>query len=588
MTDTYSTYTNSKSHWKEFLKAIDRFTVITSKTLKLPDLYREGLTVFSRLPDAELSALYMLSDDNTPDFELKLALPAGSESYFEKLFETLINEGRIGISLASGNIINVDESYLPDKDFGVLIIPIKKHRGINGLALVVHKSLDENLNQFLIELCRVYASLLGNSIENFNMLNELEFNKSILEQKIATRTLDLAQSRRELKAIFESVLTGVIVFDLSISKIVRVNPVAAAIIGLQDSLIVGKNVFDFLEYIDYGEIAEANGVSNFKSFESELKLPNGKIIPILRNTTKLRLNNRILITESFVDIAKIKEAEQALTKTNELLELKVQERTEDLQLLVHKLKQEIADREKAESELRLLYEQQKELSNLKTRFVTMVSHEFRTPLTIIKSSAQMISKFKEKLTDADKFNYVNRVTKSVDYLTDLIDNVVFIGKSDANKFFLNYSAFDIVKLINDVVLDYKINYNQNRNFVISSSLQDNILYSDEKIMHMILSNLISNAVKYSEPDTDIVINLDIRDGLLELSIQDFGIGIPESEQNRIFELFYRADNSTPGGGTGIGLAVVKESVVKLGGRIELQSKVGIGSEFKVILPIRIK
>lgn len=575
---------NSENNWKKFLTAIEHFSDSSTSHRILPDIYNDGLNVFSKLPQYSKSALFTLND-STPEFQIRIADPNSDNLFFNDLYNHLVDSGHIGIALDTATVINVNVGDYSEVGGSVLVVPIRKSRGINGIVLVVHFNDSEDFNQLLTKLCSIFANLLGNTIENHVYMNEIGHAKTILEQKIATRTLDLAQSRREMKAMFDSVLTGVMVFDLSICKIVRVNPVACDLIGLKDSEIVGRSTIDFLRFTNYDDIHEANGVPLQQYYDSELMLKNGKTLAILRNTTKLRLNNRVLITESFIDISKIKEAELALTKTNELLELKVQERTEDLQIVVHKLKQEIIERENAEAELLKLFEHQKELAELKTRFVSMVSHEFRTPLTIIKSSAQMIDKFNKQLCDEEKEYYCHRVIKSVDNLTDLIENVVFIGKSDANKLEVKNVEINLKQLIESIITDLRVGMNEDRNFAVN--IQEGLcnIISDDTLLHLILSNLISNANKYSDSKNDIIINAEINNDILMISVEDFGIGIPDEDQNSIFDLFYRSKNVSTINGTGLGLAVVKESLSKLGANIEMKSKLNIGSEFKVFIPL---
>lgn len=574
----------SKTPWKEFLKAIEKFTEIKTTKKNIYDIFNEAMAVFSELPNTIESALFTFAD-NEFDFELKISNPANSNNKIYELYEYLVESGNIGIALDSASIINVDLNNFRTDNSSVLVIPLRINRGINGLVLVVHKNFTEDLNQFLLRLTALFANLLGSTIENYQILQEFEESKSTLEQKIATRTLDLAQSRREIKAIFDSVLTGIVVVDLSINKIVRVNPAACLLIGLDESNIIGRQITNFFPFTDYTKFNDNDNSQKLVYYDSELIIKDGDKIEILRNTTKLKLNNRILVTESFVDVSKIKEAEKTLTEANQLLEIKVRERTEDLQIFVQKLKSEIQEREKAEIELRKMYEQQKELSELKTRFVSMVSHEFRTPLTIIKSSAQMISKFEKNISAIDKLYYLERIIKSVDNLTDLIENVVFIGQTDAKKLSLLKRDFNLNALINNLVLDFKNGVNYERNFIINLDESLAKVNSDEKLVHIILSNLLSNAAKYSSIEYDIVISGEKTENNLILSVQDYGIGIPEEEQNKIFDLFFRAGNVNTISGTGLGLTVVKESVSKLGGWIEMKSKLNCGTLFKVFIPL---
>ncbi|GAB1372693.1 hypothetical protein MASR1M45_27560 [Candidatus Kapaibacterium sp.] len=569
------------SEWRSLLRAIKKFTGVSHQKKSISDIYKEGLEVFSTFPDSRVCALYLLNNQDY-QFELKSISNQDFTEFVNKIFDNLIDNGKIGLAIDGLTIVNTNLDDNLYNISNVFVIPLRVSWGVNGIALIFHERELSEFDQFLYNFIGLFADLLGSTIENVKMLIELELSKSTLEQKIATRTLDLAQSRRELKAIFDSVLTGVIVFDMTINKIVRVNPMACNIIGLLDSQIVGKNIFDFLEYFDYTQITEDTGKQNY--YESSLSRPDGSKVIILRNTTKLLLNNRVLINESFVDITKLKEAEKALTNTNELLEMKVKERTEDLYIIVHKLKEEIRERELAEQKIRKLYEEQKELSDLKNRFVSMVSHEFRTPLTLIKSSVQMVRKFRDKLTSKEQEDYLERIVFSVDNLTDLIENVIFIGKNDAKKLIVNKSDINIEELLKELCELFVVSSKDDISFDYQIDIATRIIHSDEKILRIVLTNLISNAIKYSGSSDKIILKTGMKDKEVYILVKDFGIGIPPEEQERIFELFYRAKNVNSVSGTGLGLTVVTESLTKLDGRLELNSKIDEGSEFTIYLP----
>ncbi len=569
------------SEWRSLLRAIKKFTGVSHQKKSISDIYKEGLEVFSTFPDSRVCALYLLNNQDY-QFELKSISNQDFTEFVNKIFDNLIDNGKIGLAIDGLTIVNTNLDDNLYNISNVFVIPLRVSWGVNGIALIFHERELSEFDQFLYNFIGLFADLLGSTIENVKMLIELELSKSTLEQKIATRTLDLAQSRRELKAIFDSVLTGVIVFDMTINKIVRVNPMACNIIGLLDSQIVGKNIFDFLEYFDYTQITEDTGKQNY--YESSLSRPDGSKVIILRNTTKLLLNNRVLINESFIDITKLKEAEKALTNTNELLEMKVKERTEDLYIIVHKLKEEIRERELAEQKIRKLYEEQKELSDLKNRFVSMVSHEFRTPLTLIKSSVQMVRKFRDKLTSKEQEDYLERIVFSVDNLTDLIENVIFIGKNDAKKLIVNKSDINIEELLKELCELFVVSSKDYILFDYQIDIATRIIHTDEKILRIVLTNLISNAIKYSGSSDKIILKTGMKDKEVYILVKDFGIGIPPEEQERIFELFYRAKNVNSVSGTGLGLTVVTESLTKLDGRLELNSKIDEGSEFTIYLP----
>ena len=272
--------------------------------------------------------------------------------------------------------------------------------------------------------------------------------------------------------------------------------------------ILGSLSNKFLPVVEKSRLIEIDNCFKTVPFESELTNKRGVVIPIIRTITQLNIGNKILNIESFVDISELKTYQRALSEANETLELKVKERTEDLQLLIHKLKIEIAERERAESELRRLYEKEKELSELKSRFVSMVSHEFRTPLTIIRSSAQMIQKFSSKISESEKYSYFDRIVRTVDYLTGLIENVIFIGKSDAQKLDIKYTLFNINDFLDKLVKDIQQTLELQRKFFIKKNNDINFIRSDERILWLIMNNLVSNSVKYSNAESEIIIKIE--------------------------------------------------------------------------------
>src|SRR5690606_17496000 len=142
---------------------------------------------------------------------------------------------------------------------------------------------------------------------------------------------------------------------------------------------------------------------------------------------------------------------------------------------------------------------------------------------------------------------------------------IFFGRNESGKIEMKISEFDIKNMLYLIAGDFKSGRNVNRNFIISCNTVSSNIKADKSLIHLILTNLISNAVKYSEEDTEIEINIILETNRLTVSIKDYGIGIPETEKPRIFDLFYRAGNVDSVGGTGLGLTVVKDTLDKLGG-----------------------
>ncbi len=567
-----------KNFSKILLSKIEDFT--RRKFIRLSELYSEAIKVCETIPNLKFASLFILEGEII-DFDLKAYFPTESFDENIKLLDDCINLGIVGKSLEFGTT-----EYLIKDESILLSIPLKSESGYKGILLIdfISKQLDDDI----VNLLSLFGNILGNFINQKFILKDLEDSNSLLEQKIALKTMDINQNKRELEAIFNSVLTGIIIFDANTKKIIRANPVALELININNDEISEFYITEFLH--NYSNILINN--PHFSPFESEITTINKRSIPILRNTTYLNVGNKNIGIESFLDISVLKEAEKSLINANQILELKVMERTEDLQLLVHKLKNEITEREMAESELRRLFNKEKELNNLKTKFVSMVSHEFRTPLTIIRSSAQMLDKFRDNLSKHEIVSFYNKIMKSVDNMADLIENVIFIGKSESAEMKLNSTSIDIVSFCEQIIVDLKLSSDPNREIIFNYNFEDgtinsNNVFIDEKLLRLILYNLLSNAMKYSEKEKPIEFNMQIHNEKLLFEIIDFGIGIPLEEQTKIFTLFYRAENVGNITGTGLGLSVVVESLEKLGGKIELSSIINLGTKFIVTIPIKI-
>ena len=268
-----------------------------------------------------------------------------------------------------------------------------------------------------------------------------------------------------------------------------------------------------------------------------------------------------------------------------MLELKIEERTEDLQILIFKLNVEIEERKKAEQEIIKSLEKEKELSELKSRFVSMVSHEFRTPLTIIRTSAQLIEKYYDKINEEDRISYMKRIMQTVDLMTDLIDNVLFIGRSDAQKLTFNTGQININDFCRNIIREIQLSYNNERSINATFDCQQEMIALDSQLLTVILFNLLTNAIKYSEKSTTVDFDLKSDEDNLTFSIIDRGIGMNEEDQRKIFDSFHRGSNVGNIPGTGLGMSVVLRSLELHGGRIELSSKLNEGSKFTVTIPL---
>ncbi|HEY9812844.1 MAG TPA: ATP-binding protein, partial [Candidatus Sericytochromatia bacterium] len=255
--------------------------------------------------------------------------------------------------------------------------------------------------------------------------------------------------------------------------------------------------------------------------------------------------------------------------------------------------EDITDRKLAESEIHNALAKEKELSELKSRFITIASHEFRTPLTTILSAAQALKAYFHNWTDEKKFAYLQYIEDAVGHMSGLLKDVLVIAKAEAGKLEFSPVEIDLVKFCSELTEEMQLNdSNQHRlNFIICSncfgvSLSSVIAYMDEKLLRQIFSNLLANAIKYSPSNSAVQFKLTCENNYAIFQVQDAGIGIPLQDQKMVFDPFHRAENVGNIPGTGLGLTIVKNSCSLHGGSISVDSKVGKGTTFTVILPLK--
>ncbi len=581
-----STQQNINKLFLDFVDSIENYTFQRKNSDHIGDVVAQGLLVFLKFPYSISVSLFLLND-LTFEFEHSRTEPGIFSSENVSFFNKFIDKGIIGSTLESGQKVIYPKDEAVGQD--CIIFPlITSNSGVVGLLMLTLESIPEAKTKTaqmsidnLYKMSSILTSLFATVIENSLFFQNLNKTQSLLEQKVAARTMSLAQSKRELQTILNTIQTGILLVEADTGKIMNTNPIASQIIGLKQEDMIGQFYTDFLPPADIDDYGTSRKKGNF---ESVLKRHNGLSIPVLRNVANIYLGNQRFRIESFLDITDRKNSELALKKANELLELKVQERTIDLQLLVHKLKEEVSEREKAEKELRRLLENEKEVGDLKTRFISLVSHEFRTPMTIIRSAAQMIDKFKEKLSDDEKTEKIKRILVTVDTMSDILENVLFIGKTDSGTVSLNPRQVDLKEYCLNIINDLQLGLNIRRNVNFTTASDDNTTYVDIKLLRHILFNLLSNAIKFSDENTTIDFMLECHRDRSVFTIKDYGIGIPAEEQEKIFELFYRARNTGAVSGTGLGMSVIIRSVKLQGGKIELTSKVNSGTTIKVTIP----
>ncbi|HAX75928.1 MAG TPA: hypothetical protein DCY88_08845, partial [Cyanobacteria bacterium UBA11372] len=251
---------------------------------------------------------------------------------------------------------------------------------------------------------------------------------------------------------------------------------------------------------------------------------------------------------------------------------------------------DISDRKQAEEEIRNALAKEKELNELKTRFITMASHEFRTPLSTILSSADLLEYYVEEDSTEKQLEHIQRIQTACLNMTQLLNDVLVIGRAEAGKLEFKPSPINLVEFCRDLVEEMQLSAGSQHRITFELNpdllpMNEFIPGIDQKLLRHILNNLLSNAIKYSPSGGNVSLSLYYQDSHAILQVEDEGIGIPPEDEDHLFEPFYRGKNVENISGTGLGLAIVKRSVDLHGGQIDFKSKISKGTIFTVTLPL---
>lgn len=244
----------------------------------------------------------------------------------------------------------------------------------------------------------------------------------------------------------------------------------------------------------------------------------------------------------------------------------------------------IREGKQVEYEMRLALQQERELNELKSRFVSMVSHELRTPLTVIRTSLELLEYYHDRLTSEKREQYFQRSRIAIETMTQLLEDVLTLGKAEAGKLEFKPLFFDVDQFCAELVQELQLGEGRDHQILLSTEGQFQPICLDPNLLRSILTNLLSNAVKYSPQGTTIEFLITFQEGKVSFSITDHGIGIPRDDQSRLFTLFHRASNVKMIRGTGLGLAIVKQCVGIHQGQVSFTSVEGEGTTFTVTLP----
>lgn len=425
--------------------------------------------------------------------------------------------------------------------------------------------------------------------------------------------LEASDDAVRLNAIIETATDGIV--SIGEDGIIELaNPAVAGLFGYAIEELLGQNVSLLMpsphdkkhdSYIQhYLQTGQAKIIGIGREVMGRKK--DGTLFPIRLSISEVNLQERRVFTGIIHDLSEQKQAEQAqreaekrITKLNAELEKRVEARTEELAEAVNqlldtneKLKHEIRERRAAEQairaneyKLKIALEKEKELSELKSRFVSMASHEFRTPLSTILSSADLIEAYTDAAQHEKRLRHTARIKSAVANLTGILNDFLSLSRLEEGKVEPQPTEFDLASFCREVAEEMQSLLKPGQQLKFQELAESQTLFLDKKMLKNIFLNLLSNSIKYSGQGKAIECRVVIEEDCLKASFTDFGIGIPEAEQRHIFTRFFRAHNAENIQGTGLGLNIVKRYVDLMQGQISFESQQGKGTTFHLRLPL---
>jgi len=380
-----------------------------------------------------------------------------------------------------------------------------------------------------------------------------------------------------LEAIIHNAIDGIITID-NCGIVESINPAALKLFGYTSEDVIGNNVSmlmpepDHSRHDSYINNYLSTGIKHIIGVGREVrgKRKDGTTFPFRLAVSEVNYKDRKIFTGFVHDLSKQKNAEEKLKEYTAELERKVSERTKDLIKLISEL-------EEAKADVSLSLEKEKDLNQLKSRFVSMASHEFRTPLSSVQLSASLIDKYLDKQDFNNVKRHTNKIRNSVQLLTNILNDFLSLERLEAGKVNVVIEEVNLVKLAEDITEEMQLLAKQNQHIVYQHTGSVGVFNIDANLLKNSIINLMSNAIKYSGENTFIEFNSEIQDNCCIITVRDNGIGIPQEEQKNLFEPFFRANNTGNIPGTGLGLNIVKRYVHLMNGVVTCISNLHEGT-----------
>ncbi|SHL18177.1 sensor histidine kinase [Hymenobacter psychrotolerans] len=401
---------------------------------------------------------------------------------------------------------------------------------------------------------------------------------------------ELAHSVRRFEAVFANATIGIIVCNQP-GDIVSANQFAQQLFGYAPNELLGQRI----EVL----VPNAAGRQHEKlrhSFNAHPQVRNmghnrdllaqrkdGSVFPVEVSLSYFHLDEELYVVAYIIDITFKKEAEreliaqrQRVEALNTELEQKVADRT-------HALMSTLEQLEQRSQELTQALAAEQELGELKSRFVSMASHEFRTPLTAVLTSATLIEKYPATEQQDKRLKHLQRIRASVNHLNDILEEFLSVGRIEEGRIEARPVSLNLPTLLEETVTDVQGLLKAGQRIERQTNCAAPV-WMDPSLLRKIVVNLLSNAIKYSGENSVVTLQADCRHHQLTLRVQDQGVGISPEDQEHLFERFFRARNVTNVPGTGLGLYIIGRYLELMGGTIALHSELNVGTSVTITIP----
>jgi len=391
------------------------------------------------------------------------------------------------------------------------------------------------------------------------------------------------ESKEGIDALFLYATEGILVVD-DAGRIIQINPSAERLFGYEKNELINQKIEVLIPHRFSDKHAhhreKYNKNPHARSMGAGMELnglkKNGTEFPVEISLSPYCNADGKFVIAFIIDITVRKQTEEKLKNYSDDLEKQVKSRTLILEEAIEEL-------EKTKKDLHKALEKERELNELKSRFVSMASHEFRTPLTTMMSSLSLAGKYGEQNDKEGQSKHLGKIKNSINALTDILNDFLSVSKLEEGKVENSPEKLNLKFLLTEIISEMQMLATKNQKLIFDYQGNETV-FLDKKLLKNILFNLISNAIKFSFENSSIEISSVVQPSQITLSISDHGIGISDDDQKHLFERFFRAHNATNIQGTGLGLNIVARYIELMNGTIAFKSKENHGTTFTIHLP----